>query len=374
MTITNTLILFGSLHGFLLSIALTGKGIKLKNRSNILFGSVRFFLSLYLLEHYAVRAGIISSYPSVALATYPSLFFIGPLIFLYVRAVLTIPAKRTATILLLLPGALMYLIFTPFYLANANTPSQSCPSEVLAGFGYMIPAVHPLFFLLFTMVFLLASAWQLSTRAGKATASSNGLMPLRVSWLKIFVYVLLLLLTLSVLYRLIIIWYSELAFSAAPNIQFLALSAIVHLIGYRTITEPATLSDVKPYRNGEKYSSSSINHQMAVSLLAEIKSQVERRKLYLDKGLTIQMLADDLGISRHKISQVVNQELGMTFLDFINKYRIDEATTFLCKCPDKKMAALALDVGFANKVSFYRAFKRFTGTTPVSYLEKTQTG
>ena len=373
MTMINTLILFGSLHGFLLSIALTGKGIKLKNQSNILFGSVLFFLSFYLLEHYAVRAGILSSHPSLALITYPSLFFIGPLIFLYVRAVLTNPVKLSSTVLLL-PGGLMYLMFTPFYLANANTRPQSCPSEILAGFGYLTPAIHPLFFLLFTVVFLVISARQLSTKAGKAIASSIGLIPLRVSWLKKFIYTLLLLFALGILYRLIVIWYDESTFSAAPDIQFLALSAIIHLVGYLTIMEPATFSDVKPYHTGEKYSTSSINRQMAVSLLAEIKSYVESRKLYMDKGLTIQTLSDDLKVSRHKISQVVNQELGMTFPDFINKYRIDAATNFLSKRPDHKMSALALDVGFANKVSFYRAFKKFTGTTPVSYLEKAQTG
>ena len=94
-------------------------------------------------------------------------------------------------------------------------------------------------------------------------------------------------------------------------------------------------------------------------------------KYYLDSELKLKDLSEKLDIPSHHLSQVINQETNYNFYDYVNKFRVDEAQSFL-KNPDYKnhtVLSIALEVGFSNSASFYRAFKKFTGTTPSNFIK-----
>jgi AraC-like DNA-binding protein len=63
--------------------------------------------------------------------------------------------------------------------------------------------------------------------------------------------------------------------------------------------------------------------------------------------------------------------MDQNFSDFINFYRVEEAKKMLQdpRCAQKKIIALAFEVGFNTKVAFYNAFKKFTHMTPAQYRE-----
>ena len=56
-------------------------------------------------------------------------------------------------------------------------------------------------------------------------------------------------------------------------------------------------------------------------------------------------------------------------MDFINKYRVEEAKKKLSSRTYKQFTILAIayEVGFNSKSAFYNAFKKFTDTTPTKF-------
>ena len=64
--------------------------------------------------------------------------------------------------------------------------------------------------------------------------------------------------------------------------------------------------------------------------------------------------------------------LQQNFFDFINRYRIEEATRLLTNPEDKKITILEVlyKVGFNSKSSFNTLFKKYTGITPTEFRNK----
>ena len=105
------------------------------------------------------------------------------------------------------------------------------------------------------------------------------------------------------------------------------------------------------------------------TLVWKIRQNPEVEKIYCDADLSLQSLADRLSISSHLLSQVLNEKLERNFSDFVNYYRVEEAKRIL-RSPrgaKKKIAVVAIEVGFNTMVAFYNAFKKYTGMPPARY-------
>jgi AraC-like DNA-binding protein len=105
------------------------------------------------------------------------------------------------------------------------------------------------------------------------------------------------------------------------------------------------------------------------SLLQKLNNHITRHKPYLDPDLTLKDLAEQVQISSRQLSTLINAELGKSFFDLINSYRIEEAKKILRDSKDSKLTVLEVmyEVGFNSKSSFNTAFKKYTGSTPTAY-------
>ena len=90
-----------------------------------------------------------------------------------------------------------------------------------------------------------------------------------------------------------------------------------------------------------------------------------------DSALTLPMLAARLGTTPHKLSELLNAQLGQTFYDFVNGYRVRDVQRRIeaGEARTRKMLALAMDAGFASKSTFNDAFKKHTNLTPSGFRE-----
>ena len=104
------------------------------------------------------------------------------------------------------------------------------------------------------------------------------------------------------------------------------------------------------------------------ALHEQVAAAIGERRLYLNPGLTIIDLATECGTNRTHLSQFFNNELGVSFRDYINRCRIDYATGLLEE-DDYKFEELALVSGFGSTTTFYRAFAKEKGMTPQQWLE-----
>ncbi len=109
-----------------------------------------------------------------------------------------------------------------------------------------------------------------------------------------------------------------------------------------------------------------------VLLTSELGQFMTENKPYLNPGLKLQMLADEIGWSRSQLSMVINKGFHKNFYDFVNEHRLK---TVLEKVHQGLHEEYSLDYivgacGFKNYVSFYRIFKRLQKTSPNEYLKQ----
>ncbi|MGD1823020.1 MAG: hypothetical protein ACPKM0_09720, partial [Pleomorphochaeta sp.] len=73
----------------------------------------------------------------------------------------------------------------------------------------------------------------------------------------------------------------------------------------------------------EKYKKSGLSDDECKQIFSKICEKMESEKYYLDSELTLNLLSEKLGISRHKVSEAINKEAGVKFYKFINGYRLE---------------------------------------------------
>ncbi len=62
------------------------------------------------------------------------------------------------------------------------------------------------------------------------------------------------------------------------------------------------------------------------------------------------------------------KKLGSSFLELINKYRIEEAKSLILDPKlNETIEGIGYSVGFNSKSTFHSAFKRITGQTPSEF-------
>lgn len=102
---------------------------------------------------------------------------------------------------------------------------------------------------------------------------------------------------------------------------------------------------------------------------------MEEERLYLNPDLCLKDLAGKLHVSPRHLSQVINDRLKKSVIDFVNTYRIQEAKRLLgnYKGNGSSIIQISLQAGFNSKSAFNRAFKLYTNQTPSDYLKKNGT-
>jgi AraC-like DNA-binding protein len=80
-----------------------------------------------------------------------------------------------------------------------------------------------------------------------------------------------------------------------------------------------------------------------------------------------------LGISACYLSSMINSIINMSFIDYINKYRVADVINNLGASQYKHYTILSvgLEAGFNSKSTFYTAFRKHTGMSPSDYRENT---
>jgi len=103
-----------------------------------------------------------------------------------------------------------------------------------------------------------------------------------------------------------------------------------------------------------------------------LEKVMKDQSLYRIPTLTLEDLSRELNISKEQISTIINQGFGMNFNDYVNSYRIEEIKKRFKNGDASRFTILgiALDSGFNSKTTFNRAFKKYTGFTPIQYLKK----
>jgi AraC-like DNA-binding protein len=96
----------------------------------------------------------------------------------------------------------------------------------------------------------------------------------------------------------------------------------------------------------------------------KIEALLAEDKLYREMGLTRTQLAEKLGISESRLSNIINRYFGCNFNILVNQRRVTEAQRRLTEEPKTQITVIAFDVGFNSIATFNRVFKEVAGKSP----------
>ncbi|MDE0367570.1 MAG: helix-turn-helix domain-containing protein [Gammaproteobacteria bacterium] len=118
-----------------------------------------------------------------------------------------------------------------------------------------------------------------------------------------------------------------------------------------------------------KYAKSGLTKEQLATYKSRLERVMNAERVYLRPNLTLPELAKAVGCSVNHLSQVINAGFGMSFFDYVNRYRVDHAKALLSELDGNGDSVLniAFSVGFNSNSAFYTAFKKRVGQAPAQY-------
>lgn len=114
----------------------------------------------------------------------------------------------------------------------------------------------------------------------------------------------------------------------------------------------------------ETYAVSTLSNIDCDMMLAEVEGLMQERELFRDPDLDLPGLAEQIGLSSHQLSELINTRLGKGFSRYVREFRVEAAEDMLREEPSASVLSVGLSVGFTSQSNFYQAFREITGMTP----------
>ena len=391
----SSLLLITFSQGLIYSILILKKGIQTENKSNYWLSSFVFLCSLYVAPWMLGFAGWYDNQPYRNFMFYmpfQHLFFIGPILFLYIQSLLN-PAflLNKKQFLHLIPGVLygiyIFSIFIydklistkPYFYANGM-------DKDFDGWYQYSGFISMLIYLIFSL------KYYNKYRKFVVQITSNADAVL-FSWIRKYLIAFLVMLLLKV--------FTEIFFAIFPEYTnyvggwwfYLIFSLILYYIaitGYANATQakigfkmlgldqnPIQLINENSLISDQEISIDYKKFKTEISPEIDIwKTKIENliltEKLFQNPELSLSEIANKLKSNTNIISRAVNQGFNMNFNDFINNYRIEAVKEMFQKGEHKNstLLGIAYDCGFNSKATFNRAFKKNTNLSPKEFLSQ----
>jgi len=120
-----------------------------------------------------------------------------------------------------------------------------------------------------------------------------------------------------------------------------------------------------------KYANKKIKADDAQLMLDRLERVMNEKSVFKNPNLKLNDLANEINVSAHQLSQLLNDSLGKSFTLYVNEYRIQEACRILSTAENLTVEAIGEEVGFNSKSTFFSAFKKLKGMTPAMYQQST---
>lgn len=99
-----------------------------------------------------------------------------------------------------------------------------------------------------------------------------------------------------------------------------------------------------------------------------VSEAIKQIKNGYQKKLSIEGIAEELGVSPSYLSRKFKEATSQTFLDILNKYRIQKAVELL-ETGKSRIYEISNMTGFSEYKHFCNVFKKYTGTSPTDFMK-----
>ncbi len=382
--------LLGAVQGFLLAAILAAS--RSNRTANRLLAALITAFTLYLLQKLYYSAGLIRTYPHLFGIAYPTPWLFGPLCYLYAVAASDRARRLDRRDVLHFAAPVIVVIATfPIYMMSAAEKIALLDRLVAGDPPSLLRVIDP-FKYVSGIAYSAATVAYLSKHRRRVQNSYSRTERVNLLWLLWLTGAAAATWLLAIVARVANV-IPVLAWRHADDLVSLAIAILVYAIGYMGLRQPEIFRYDRPdpaptpespipssptlvvepevarVEQRERYERSGLTGTEARGLEAALLSLMNTEHPYRDPDLTLPDLAERLGTTPHKLSEVLNAELSQTFYDFINGYRVEDVRRRLANAESKNLnlLTLAMDAGFASKSTFNQAFKKQTGQTPSTY-------
>jgi AraC-like DNA-binding protein len=290
------------------------------------------------------------------------IFITGPLLYLFVRKKAGQESGSTSKVVLhFIPAAFYFILlavsaypFTPEHIYSFISGStEGIPQNSFPLFG-ILKLVHLLFYTI------------LSFRIIRQKTETNGI---KVLWYFVSGYVLLQ--TISWILMITSFFVVSNLLAVTDHTFTVIMSFYVYVLGYLSMSKSDFLEGTSLIL-GKKYKSSGLDNESSLNYYNNLTKMMIQENPYLNPELTLNDLAEQLQVKPHQLSQIINENAGTNFSDFINGYRVEKVKALMLepRFQNLTLLAIAFEAGFNNKNSFNVAFKKHTGVTPTAYKKQ----
>ena len=125
------------------------------------------------------------------------------------------------------------------------------------------------------------------------------------------------------------------------------------------------------YETVLKYIDNIKNHMGTSNTKVDIQAVIAYMEEHFSEDIGLPDIADHFNTSSKYLSKLIKDKLGVNFLDYIAGLRISEAKIQLAET-GKSISDIYAEVGFNNRNTFIRTFKKITGLTPSEFRKSKQ--
>jgi len=374
----------GALQGlFLTGVLIAQRSNRTANR---LLAALMAAFTIYLAWGPYYTAGVIRVYPHLFGISYLTPWVFGPVVYLYARAASDESWRFTRRALVhFVPFAIVFVLAAPLFAMSGPEKIALWERWSVGGVTPPLSTVDP-FKYVSGLAYSAVTVFYLRRHRRVVEQSYSNVERVNLRWL------------LWLTAGTSAIWLTATGLKVArvrtslrdANITF-AMALLTYSIGYiglrqreivryaatdspvteRPEVDAAALPDKPETSSSRQYERSGLGDHEADLLETSLLRVMEGEQPWKNSELTLSDLAARLDSTPHKLSEVLNAQMGQTFYDFVNGYRVREVQRRI-KAGDArslKMLALAMDAGFASKSTFNEVFKKHTSQTPSHFRQ-----
>ncbi|MEZ4778308.1 MAG: helix-turn-helix domain-containing protein [Flavobacteriaceae bacterium] len=351
--------LFSALIGFFIGSMLLTQRTKDKN-ATLLISLFVLIHSLFIFHIFLHSTNLKFRMPHILYMSSIFSYLYGPLLYFYFKRITQKYTFRKIDLLHFFPTVIIIVIMFPLLLL-----SKEEKLHIMFEVGsfnrmpYLVGIVSTKILSLIIYGGLLLSLYFKNNRYKEYSPEAK-------KWLTTLVFLSSTYVISYAIYGLVLAEFIS-SFSFLLELQIVIMAIMVVYIGYASFRSPNLFLGTFNSKN-EKYLKSGLTPSYSIELKEALLQLFENDKVYLQNDVSLDQVSMLLGTTRHNTSQVINEHFGLNFFEFINKYRIADAAEMLKKSQKRNIIDVAYEVGFNNKVTFNKSFKKFLKQTPSQFL------
>ncbi len=309
------------------------------------------------------------------------------LMYLYAKSLISQDNTfKVKWLLHLIPTVIVYLSVIPFALLSYEEKADLVIHLTTNAYLNLVFGI----IILFATIYLVATLRLLKKHKASVRKMFSYEENINLNWLRMLAFLLILLwMIISGLTAYVFYLESTSALVLPEDHMILdmqgqsAFVVFVFLLGFFGIKQQIIYSAPTPkdkaleptsdaQDNDNRYKKSCLRKEDSENHLKELLNYMEEEKPYLNGKLSLKEVAEKMDISTNHLSQVINENLGKNFFDFVNGYRVELVKQKMIDPANKTytLLSLAYDCGFNSKSSFNSIFKKLEGLTPTEFLKK----